>query len=565
MTVPVVHRTQIDGVPAFWVDSSRPTLEASLYFRCGLVDQTFPTAGWFHLVEHLVLRGTHGRDRDINGSVDVTVTSFDVSGDPDVVAAHLAAITSRMRTVAQTDLDHELKVLTREIAERGGDPWLAPALRLRYGPHGPGLADDHYALWSATAESAGALMRRALVRQNAALCLSGPPPAGLRLDLGDGAAWPMPTLPTPLDTYPCSRVGVPVVATLSGSVRRSAAARAMSDLLIADVMDDLRHGDGTSYTPQGGYVALSAHDALVFVGAEADEETAPRIGNACLAAAEALASRGPTAADVEANVRATVRQLTDPLAAAAHAWNAARECVEGSSYDPGRYLEEVRTITTDQVQHAARELVVTTLLALPDTPEPGDFPVPHRSDPDTESVPADHVATMKAADGSGDEMRHGPSGFTLVSGGLTRVYPYTDVIGVVCWPDGRREVYRRDGSFARYRPSWWREPQAFEAALDAAVPRGLVVTGNPAEEWPEPGRGGGYADLLLAIAVIVLTVVGVLFWVGAGGVRFARLFNPDAFAGWPVVQLLVFGVVALAGAWGLGALRERLYPDTEES
>ncbi|MGL4744555.1 MAG: hypothetical protein ACRCXL_09265, partial [Dermatophilaceae bacterium] len=67
--LPVVHADEIDGVAVIWVDSSRPTLRASLVTRAGVVDETLPTTGWTHLAEHLAL---HDRDRGtfaVNGSV----------------------------------------------------------------------------------------------------------------------------------------------------------------------------------------------------------------------------------------------------------------------------------------------------------------------------------------------------------------------------------------------------------------------------------------------------------------------------------------------------------------
>ena len=43
--MPVVRRGEVDGVQAFWVDSGRPTLTASLITRQGMVDETLPTTG----------------------------------------------------------------------------------------------------------------------------------------------------------------------------------------------------------------------------------------------------------------------------------------------------------------------------------------------------------------------------------------------------------------------------------------------------------------------------------------------------------------------------------------
>ncbi|HET8768285.1 MAG TPA: hypothetical protein VFM86_13260, partial [Pedococcus sp.] len=71
-----LHRTEVDGVPAFWVDSGRPTLTAALVFRWGMVDETLPETGWTHLLEHLALHGRGGGALQVNGMVSLVHTRF---------------------------------------------------------------------------------------------------------------------------------------------------------------------------------------------------------------------------------------------------------------------------------------------------------------------------------------------------------------------------------------------------------------------------------------------------------------------------------------------------------
>ncbi len=561
MEPPRVHRTEVDGVPTFWVDSSRPTLEASLYFRCGSVDETLPTSGWFHLLEHIVLHGTHGRDCEVNGEVDLTTTSFDVSAEPAVVAAHLAQITRRMHHVAAADLDHERRVLVQEMDEKSPDPWVSAALQVRYGPHGPGLA-EHVGLWAATPERLSDLMRRAFVRQNAALCLSGPPPVGLTLELGDGVAWPTPPLPISAAPGPHSRANGHEVVTLSGVVRRGSAASVAANLIAADVVDDLRHGDGTSYSPRGDYVALTADQSLILVGAVvSDPRRAERVARSCLRAVETMAAAGPQAIDLEREVSARIRDSVDPMAAPSHAWRAAYLSLDGIPYDPAAEVAVLQALTPDRIRQVAAEMVGSTVLCLPEDPDDVAYPVPHISDSHPDVVPPSYTTRIAATDGTADELRLGPDGFAMTVGEMTLLFPYDQIDLVMTWADGRRTVVRQDGSVVRFDPALWKTPEPFRAALDAAVPEAKVVPGNPDEEWPQADPAVGAVNRVLAIATLVIMGIGVLLWIGAGVVRISRLTNVDAFPGWSSLGLLLAGVAVIGVGYGLGKVRERLFPD----
>ena len=77
-----INRTDVDGVPAFWVDTGRPTLSATLVVRAGLMDEPPARSGWLHLLEHVVMTGPEQHGLAVNGSVDLAFTTFDAEGDP---------------------------------------------------------------------------------------------------------------------------------------------------------------------------------------------------------------------------------------------------------------------------------------------------------------------------------------------------------------------------------------------------------------------------------------------------------------------------------------------------
>ncbi|HWS57892.1 MAG TPA: hypothetical protein VN257_05080, partial [Actinotalea sp.] len=80
-----LHHDAVNGLPTWWVDSGRPTLAASLIFRAGIADETLPTTGWLHLVEHLALHDRQSGALHVNGSVSLLTTQFDLHGPPAAV------------------------------------------------------------------------------------------------------------------------------------------------------------------------------------------------------------------------------------------------------------------------------------------------------------------------------------------------------------------------------------------------------------------------------------------------------------------------------------------------
>ncbi|TCC40175.1 hypothetical protein [Kribbella speibonae] len=135
--------TEVDGVPVYWVPGER-RMRASLWFRGGLADETLPTRGWWHLLEHLAL---HDRDTiraPINGRITMLHTTFDAEGEPDDIVTFLQDLCGWLGAPGFGDLEHERRVLRAESARRRPGP-VELHMLWRYGAQGPGLvAYDEY-------------------------------------------------------------------------------------------------------------------------------------------------------------------------------------------------------------------------------------------------------------------------------------------------------------------------------------------------------------------------------------------------------------------------------------
>jgi zinc protease len=106
--VTFVTRTEIDAVPVFWRDEGEDLAVASIMFRAGTADETLPTHGVTHLLEHVAL--DFGRRRyPFNGMVDATRTLMTAHGTPEQLTEFLGTVCARL-----ADLDSDRSIGTHE-------------------------------------------------------------------------------------------------------------------------------------------------------------------------------------------------------------------------------------------------------------------------------------------------------------------------------------------------------------------------------------------------------------------------------------------------------------------
>ncbi len=248
-----LRETEVDGVPVVWSEVPGP-LRAGLLFRVGEADERLVEHGVTHLVEHAAIR-TAGREHSLGGSVGLLETHFQVWGGEDRVVAGLAALCAALCDLPRDGLDVERRVLAAEAAASGS---ALPHLLLheRCGARGLGVAVlDELGLRALDDDAVLRWATRWFVRGNAALWLSGSPPAGLALELfdGDRAAAPdaraLPGLALP------ARVDGPAGAVAVGALATSGADDSLAGLVAAALErrahDMLRTTLGVSYEVDG--------------------------------------------------------------------------------------------------------------------------------------------------------------------------------------------------------------------------------------------------------------------------------------------------------------------------
>ncbi|MDP9445359.1 MAG: hypothetical protein M3P83_13775, partial [Actinomycetota bacterium] len=270
-----LQRTELDGVPVFWLTAPLP-LSATLLFRVGGRDETFRTVGISHLVEHLAMSTLGRRRHEYNATVDLTFTAFTATGREAAVVSYLADVCTALAALPMDRLRTEAKVLTAE-AGQVVHPAVGELLRQRFGPQGVGLAGvQSPALEQLQADEVVAFAARHLTRGNAALALTGPPPDSLRLALPSGSRIE-PPVDTPLDLpLPmwCPLGGPAVAVSLlvpTGDSAQYEAAAATLRIALDRAMDELRHRHGWCYDVDLSLEPTGAHSVACLYSDPPDE------------------------------------------------------------------------------------------------------------------------------------------------------------------------------------------------------------------------------------------------------------------------------------------------------
>ncbi|MEV6283431.1 hypothetical protein [Kribbella sp. NPDC051770] len=473
----MLQSTEVDGVPVFWAPGDG-VLRASLWFRAGMVDESLPTRGWLHLIEHLAL---HGRDSvrvPVNGHVSLLYSSFDVEGEPEDVVAFLRDVCRWLAEPDFKDLEHERRVLRAESETRGGGGLTGGHLLWRYGARGAGLGGyDELGLYTAEPDGLRALAGWAYAQGNAVLALSGPPPAGLELPLQPGPrVLPAPARPCDQPT-PAGFVGRQNTIALSGTIARTTAATTMLRALQRDLQRGLRHGAGVGYSAWSSYEPVDADHAMLTAGMDVLAEAVPTVVDQSTAVLRRLRDRGPDPTELRDDLNQQIRQY------ASHPINewlpflAARDVLTGRpvTTSADELVAETEAVTVADVRQAAHGLWRDLLVSV-----------------DRAGAGSPQLTWLDGPPAAGKQpsgQRFRPVGSPVAKGeltvGRTEIHrqaedaaisaQYDDLAAMVAYPDGGRLLIRQDGYQVTVEPTMWQKGQQAVALLDSAVARPLRV------------------------------------------------------------------------------------------
>lgn len=456
--VHAVTRTDIDGVPVYWVDGP-PPLSAVLMFRVGIRDESFPQRGITHLVEHLAMSRLGRLPHDHNAGVDVAVTTFEAAGSVNAVTTFLRDICAAVHDLPSDRVDTEREVIAVEVGD--GPGLLDLHLLLRYGLRGPGLAGAvPPAPQALDLGAARSWAGRHFVRPNAVLALTGPPPPGLALPLPAGPAraskqFAPLALGGPVWTEHAGDRGV----ALSMQLPAGEAAAVGGRIVRRRLMDELRHRRGLAYDVdlEIGASVSGAGGSLGIV-ADPPARTASRAASVIDATFQDLRGRGPRDEELEYDLMEALEVRENPRSALDHAVRAAAEHLHrGRDWNPDSAWAERRSVRAVDVHAAFEGYPTTALLTVPDgvTPELAGYArYPDRFGPPVSG--REFTRKVLGPVPRGGRLVVGVEGVSFIRKGGATTVRWSEVAGYGEGPEDLRTLFGRDGCTIDLHPDFFK-------------------------------------------------------------------------------------------------------------
>ena len=455
-----------------------------LTFRVGIVDETLPTRGITHLVEHLAMFPlTQGGASDrMNAAVEPQRTRFMCTGAPDEVKEFLQRVAHNLSHLPMERLDNEKKVLRTEGSNR--PVWSTKSeWTWRYGPAGLGLVDwEEFGLRWLGPEAVTDWSTRWFTRGNAVLWISGPVPEGLELPLPSGERKPTPhSQPLPYQTPGEYQQGDKWVM-LSMLGPRTADFLVASRAIEIRLRERLRNQSALAYDVHANYLRLDRETAQITAFADALAQGANQAANELVAEVWDLADKGPDSDELEDIKREGRRVREHPEAGFGLLDQAALAELEGlERKSPDELEAEVQAVTPASVAAVLRSARATSFLAIPNgvpMTTQGFVPIPVGSGTRHKGV---RVVAMPGA-GHDDIIDFDRDGISLSApNGTVTGMRWSEIAAALWWTEGRRTLVGSEGSAINIIPSKWREVGPLLAAVQQNV---------PAERWvpmDEPG------------------------------------------------------------------------------
>ena len=475
-----IEQGTVDGIPMLWAEGPEPYTGA-LVFRTGRADETLPTAGLSHLVEHLALFRAGMRRFPANGLVDTSRTIFWATGTKEEVTGFLGDVAAALGDLPLDRLEAEKRVLRTEEESSGGGGPAASLLGLRCGAAGYGLVDyRELGLHRLGPDEIAAWARERFTAGNAVVWMTCAPPDGFALPLRAGER----LSPPPIDELPV--VSFPAyVARGSGGVavgyltERSTPATIGLGIAAERMHESLRTEAGLSYSIQAAYWPLTADVAQAVLVADCLDEHAGSVRNGMLAVLESLAAEGPNPTELADALEGRRRAFADPQAVAGLLDGAADDVLHGKPPKTAagllREAEELRPEDVSTVMAAALEnaiLVAPTGLASPDGRWAAyELPAPPR--PEGRS----YRTKGKSRWSNAPVVVADEDALGLVARDAEDVVvPFESCVAVVRRSDGWISVLARDGSNVEFAPDGIQGGAELLTLVERRVPPELFLS-----------------------------------------------------------------------------------------
>ena len=491
-----IRERVVDGVRVLHFPEDSGRTAATLIFGVGARDETLPTLGTLHALEHAVMAGVRRTPIDINGGVGISTTQFTASGSPEHVSAFLTGVCGGLADPPIDRLAHEARVLQAE--GEGDRPASSPAAVVRYGFRGLGVIDGPGPGPSGVqGQSVRAAAARWFVAANALLVIEGVCPDDLHL--------PLPVGPRPPHAeVPIRHVTQPSAVTMDGPACElnfvMPAEPAVLTRLAATVLDDrltevLRHELGLVYT-------LDIDPIRTLDGYDMTVRTDPTPGRvrdcvrAMVGATGTLLTDGPTEVEVEHARAVMCESMSGRDAKIGDRVDAAIAQLIGLEALPVN-VDDVAGCTRDQVTShlgsIATDLIyVVDAIVEPDLASLGlELIEPGRTT--TGPLPAGEVfrppliALARAKEARASRVALTSTGLAHAYDGRLQQLTWAEVAGVMRDEDGDLVVFGRDGQAIPVGPTMYKKGQRLVDVTLSHVAGDLVYDAPSDTDADHPG------------------------------------------------------------------------------
>ncbi len=525
-------RSQVAGIPVFFHQAQLPYC-VGLIFRVGKADETLPTSGITHVVEHLALTGLEGVTYDFNGGIGPALTAFTASGTADEAQDFLRRVATSLTKMPFQRLEAELEILRTEGESRVPAPPDA-LLSIRYGARSYGLMGaDEFGLNKVGPEQVADWVERWFCARNAAIWISGPRQFEPELSLPSGArVLPPATDALPLRLPAWVAIGQGVVGA-SFRLQRTPAAGVLSGIVEMRAMRQFRHALAIAYQVNVSYLPLDAETAEMTVWADCLPRNAVKLHESLRRLLDELAEQGPTIAELDADreVRSRWWGSTEQVCSLLDA-HASDELV-GLPWMPSERLYQMMDqVSPHDVSAALRDALPTAIHMVPDDVELAADTL-HPLELISAPVEGRRLWPAGAADVPvGTHLRVGDQGVSLVLPESKAVtVAFEDCAALLRSPDGRRVLIGVDYATVDVDPREWAGASSVTSLIDAGVPpdRHVDVEKQPSQQaerrrvnWR--GFASGAIFVVAALVMLVTFDAGRDHPLSPGGLLFFGMF-----------------------------------------
>jgi predicted Zn-dependent peptidase len=487
------HWAEVDGVATVWAETAGP-LRAGLLFRTGRADETLITAGHTHLIEHMTLSAMNANAQTSNGFVGGINTGFITIGSPEDVSTFLMGVCRALQSLPADRLEAEKQILMAESAARHYD-FRTNLLTSLFGAAGYGLLGmAELGFRGATLEQLQQRREKWFTRDNAILWLSGPIPAGLRLDLPAGTKQPLPPLTPIQSTFPVWFVDEMCGGIAAGAtVPRVAASSLFLAIAHKRLHEQLRTKQAVSYSPMVFYEPLNAETAHLILYADSDQKRRDELTKAFGEIYEKLTEVDE--AEVEAAKKQYIEQTTGSLAPPPNdriffeIQRVAMNWLLGREHDTlEKIVEEAMSVRAADISDFARGLQQKAVLAVPANVNIHPWMGKKSFLSNGAMVKGREVLSVDAPIQL-QRLIYGSDGVSMRWGDGSRITVlYSDLAAALHFDDGCLHLIASNASWITIEPTLWQNGVSICREIREQIPAHLLIEqgARSADKIPKP-------------------------------------------------------------------------------